>query len=266
MKRMLLLSMVLLLSASAGGETPEDIFKRGNTAFESGAYENALSEYNALLEMGHATPAVHYNLGCTYFAANHLGEAVLAFERANLYSPRFGDLRHNLDVIRDDYLADHDIVTYRRGGLEGSIENLVNYLTGNEWLVMTSLLFWLCVASLWLRFMMSSPAWRLGLLYAFLSLSFCVLAGVACCSARIMQDQPGRHGIVLVDELQVQQSPSLGQNALFRLHPGTGVRIEDWRGSWLFVRIRNGAAGWAPASEIGIILPASDNSSGIDNK
>ncbi len=183
---------------------------------------------------------------------------MLAFERAKLYSPRFADLNHNLAVIRGQFLADQDLVKAPEG-VRGAMERMVGALSENEWTMLASLLFWLMAGALWLRFMLAHPLARLFSLYGFLTLGFAWLGVGYLCAAKLHENRPGTRAIVLASELAAQQSPGGRQNTLFRLHAGAEVRVADRRGEWLFIRLPNGAAAWAPQESLGFVRPKEGN-------
>ena len=250
------LVLAILLPTLAFAQSADELFEAADAAFQAGEYPRAESLYLDAIDAGAATPAAYYNLGCVYFAEKKLGEAVLAFERARLYSPRFADLLHNLHLIRTQFLADQDIVKAREEGAAHAVLRIVRILTVNEWLALCAALFWVTIGALWFRMFVASPLFRLLLLYGFLTLGF-LLLGVGFLTAEALHlSRPGTRAVVLAQELLVQQSPGGQRRTLFRLHPGVEVRVEERRGDWSFVRLPNGAAGWAGDDSLGLINPA----------
>jgi tetratricopeptide (TPR) repeat protein len=93
--------MAWLLFAQGGrAQTPEDIFKRGNAAYEQGQYEAAAEAYRSLLRYEIRDPVVEYNLGNAEFRLGRLGQAILHYERAKRLDPVEPDIRTNLEFAR----------------------------------------------------------------------------------------------------------------------------------------------------------------------
>ncbi|MBE7557848.1 hypothetical protein HS125_02390 [bacterium] len=157
-------------------------------------------------------------------------------------------------MIRGQFLADQDLVK-PPAGVRGALARFLEGLTENEWIALVVLWFWSAVGCLWLRWMMERPLARLLSLYGFLTAGFLFVCAGGLCAVKLGENRPETRAIVLAAELAVQQSPGGREDTLFRLHAGSPVRVEDRRGGWLFIRLPNGAAGWAPEDALGFVRP-----------
>ena len=98
-RRRRVLSALLWLGATTAGvaQTPEDIFKRGNAAYEQGRYGEAAEAYRSLLRYDVRDAIVEFNLGNAEFRVGNLGMAILHYERARRLDPVDRDIRANLE-------------------------------------------------------------------------------------------------------------------------------------------------------------------------
>ncbi len=71
------------------------IFYKGNTLYEQGSYDEAISEYSKLLAQGVESGSLYYNLGNCYIKKGAIGKAILNYERAKRLIPRDSDLKSN---------------------------------------------------------------------------------------------------------------------------------------------------------------------------
>ena len=81
-------------------EIPEELYKKGNSSYENGDYEKAVSFYEELVKINRISPEVLYNLGNSYFKLKKIGKAVLNYERALRLDPRDRDIQLNLRLAR----------------------------------------------------------------------------------------------------------------------------------------------------------------------
>ena len=100
---------ILVLPASA--QTLDERFAAGNRAYQDKQYTTALQSYTELRDrFSVGDPALHFNLGNTYFHLKQLGRAVLSYKRALASAPS-GELeqaiRNNLTMTVESLLERH---------------------------------------------------------------------------------------------------------------------------------------------------------------
>lgn len=74
---------------------PGKAFYRAKALYDSGDYDKAVQENEAILAAEFRGGNVYYNLGNAYFKKGDLGKAILSYERAKLYMPMDSDLLAN---------------------------------------------------------------------------------------------------------------------------------------------------------------------------
>jgi len=102
--RALLPFLALTALATAGttlrAETLEEVFHRGNTAYEQGRWEEAARAYRNILRYRIKSPVVEYNLANAEFKLNNLGPAILHYRRALRLEPTDAEILSNLAYAR----------------------------------------------------------------------------------------------------------------------------------------------------------------------
>jgi hypothetical protein len=87
------------LPAQAATSRAGEALQAGIDEFRLGAFTKALAEFLAAQREGLDTPALHYNLGSTYYKLGRNADAATEF-RSLLSEPKFGDFaRYNLGLI-----------------------------------------------------------------------------------------------------------------------------------------------------------------------
>lgn len=242
---------VVARSTTGSGDTPEVAAQ----AYRSQNYKESISLYQELIAQGMADDKVsaqlYYNLGNAYFRDNQLGKAILYYERALLFDPADGDIRHNLrfaqnrTVDRIDTAANLFLANWFR-----AIRNL---FSSNQWAatgIILFLLFLACVAVylfirlLWAR----KTAFYTGIVLFLLMIGANIFA-FSQKSERTRDDS----AIVMVGAATVNASPDTGSNQLFELHEGTKVKIRNRDGNWLEIQIADGSIGWIRQQDVEVI-------------
>ena len=91
-------SILLLIISTYAIEAQELEFlmQAGNEAYQNKNFEEAVSNYEAILKQGYLSSDLYYNLGNSYFRLDHIGKAILNYERSLKISPSNEDAIYNL--------------------------------------------------------------------------------------------------------------------------------------------------------------------------
>ncbi len=200
-------------------------------AYESRDYGAAERGYAAALASGAESADLEYDLGTAAAQAGDLGQAVLHLERALSLAPWDGDVRQNLERLRERRL---DKVVGEELG-DGPLQRLLRGLPVAP-LGWSFALLWLTgVALFWRR--------RRGLGLASGALALAALA--LSLGARATRAEP--YAVVTAPVAEVHTGPDRSLRATFELHEGTKVRLERTEAGLAQVRLANGLEGWIEA-------------------
>ncbi len=75
-----------------------DSFKLANKLYDEKKYEEAIEQYELLIEEGNVAADVYYNLGNAYFKNNEIAPSILNYERALKLDPNNEDAAFNLKI------------------------------------------------------------------------------------------------------------------------------------------------------------------------
>lgn len=233
--------LAVSLLAAPGLAAPADLNDQGNQAYVDGDFEQAAETWTALIEAGHPTGDLYYNLGNALYRDGRAAHAMLAWRRAETLSPRDGDVMANLDRARrqvQDRLEDDSG--------PGLFFWQATLSTGEQgWLAacLWGLLGLLGVASRLRRELaLGLPAALIGLPATLLALST-----VSALAAPV-------GGVVLADAVEVRSAGGEASGVvLFALHAGAEVTLGDSLGTWRLVALPDGRKGWLPAGAVGVV-------------
>ena len=96
----LFFSFAITCRGQAPQTSPERLFSRGNDHYEKAEYGKAIDEYKKILDEGHESGPLYYNMAGAYFKSGDTGKAILNYERAKRFMPRDADLITNYRFAR----------------------------------------------------------------------------------------------------------------------------------------------------------------------
>ena len=216
----------------------ERTFADAAKAYDENRLPDAIQGWRSLVDEGQALPEVLFNLGNAYYRHGDLGEAILAYRRAQRLAPRDPDIRANLGFAAQS------------AGIElparQPLAALLLDFSRAEWLGFGAVCFWLLAGALavwiaWPRFrFVTRPA--AAVLAALLLLA---LAGLAL--HRDLDRTP--EGVVMAAGQKVLSSPLETATPLLAVPAGAIVRMRENRGTWIEVEIGE-TRGWLPAAAL----------------
>ncbi len=242
------LAVALASVAPILGETPEEMFSRGNADFESGKWDEAADAYRTVLRYGVRDGRVEYNLGCAEFRRGRLGEAILHFERARRLAPTDPDVRANLEFARSrcyDRVEAPEVAAPIR-----MVRALQDAVGPDRQAVAMLVLVWLTAGLV---------AWRSGRPGGWNAAAGWALAAllllVTIVGASWLATRDRLEGVplavVLAPSVEVRAGPGENNAVLFTVHEGLTLEIRADRQDWVQVSLPNGLNGWVPGDAVG---------------
>ena len=243
--------LFLLISTQADVSQVNHLFEVGNSFYEKGEYTQAIENYQAALEMGYVNSVLYYNLGNCYFKNSELGNAILNYERAKKLNPGDPDIQFNLEIA-NLFVVDKikEIPPHFFAQLWNIFENAVGT---NQLSIILLVLYILTISFLILKLVVRKAAInRISRLFFIPSLI--VFICISCLFLlRLNSDSNNQAGIVMVEKVDVKNSPSTDASDAFALHKGTKINILESSGNYFKILIADGNIGWLPKEAASVI-------------
>jgi tetratricopeptide (TPR) repeat protein len=222
-----------------------------DSAYIKGDYQQAIQIYEELLCNGEAAE-VYYNLGNSYYKAGDIAKAILNYEWALLLQPGNADVRANLELARAktvDKVEPTPEIFFVTWG-----KALVNTMSSNQWAYVSIVAFVLLMVAVVVFVMAKSVALKkTGFFGGIVMLVVVILANLFA-SQQKSRLENRNSAIVITPSVSVRSTPSESGTALFVLHEGHKVEINDSSmKSWKEIRLEDGKVGWVPDSSIEVI-------------
>jgi tetratricopeptide (TPR) repeat protein len=222
-------------------------FAQANKLYEESQFTEAVAAYQKLVDLGHVSAALYFNLGNAYFKSGQAGRAIAAYRRAEELTPRDPDLQANLQFVRR--LANGGTppksVFWRRW---------LASLTLNEWAWLSAGIGWVWFLLLTVRQLWIKLRKRLARYTMVAGVGF---AAVLACTALVFTDKTRTaSGVVIVPEAVVRYGPLTESPQFYQLRDGAEVRVLDQDREWVQVIDPATRKGWLLREQVLTSLPA----------
>jgi len=238
----------LLLSTMAIGQN-DGLFARGNSLYNEGKFQEAVSSYEKILETEYHSAELYFNLANAYYKLNRIAPSVYYYEKALQLSPKDEDVLNNVAFARNMTVDAIEVIP--EIGFSKFVKSATNAFSYDVW-AMLSVAFVVLFVILFLGyyFSYSTIRKRVTFLSSVISLSMALMMLVFAFQ-KYEYDQNYDPAIVLVHESEIKSEPNLRSEIAFRLHEGTKVQVlEKYNENWVKIRLVDGKTGWIPSEDI----------------
>lgn len=243
---------ILLLTLIIGSLTVKSEvlseFNKANELYGKGKYEDAIKEYQKIINSDNLSTDVYFNLGNCYYKIDNIPNAILHYEKALKLKPDNEDALFNLamanklTVDKIDRLPELFIGnSWRNLVTSRTVENWAYYAIG---LIFLSLLFFVSYL-LMSQVMIKKVGFYAGLFFLGLSMFTFLMASQH--SSIVKQST---EAIIFASTITIQSEPNENAKKLFTLHEGTKVKLLDASNDWSKIKLPNGNVGWVKSEEI----------------
>ena len=248
-KRSLWMLLTLLtIATKAMGQTPLQQAQQADEYYRAGDYAAAVEAYEAVLQSGHTSADLYYNLGNAYYRTGENGRAILNYRRALRLAPHMRDAQENL-ALAESHTTDR-ITAVPKLFLVRWWDSLSSLLTKRGWgMVVIILLVLLSAASMTAYFGRSRQARKWGVVSA-MALILIELMALALMLRAGYLHRNRREAVVVKQAITIKASPEEQAVDKFILHEGAAVRIEDELAGWYKITLADGNTGWASNSDV----------------
>ena len=234
--------IVAILCASAvsmeGAQAPA--FSKANQAYTEGRFQEAVDGYQGLVDAGHWSANLFYDLGNAWFRLGHFGRAILNYERALALDPRHPEATANLRLARDEARA----LELRKDW----VEQYAAMGAAMHYSIVAAAAFWFVLfAVTGLFFSRRRPAGHTVLIAG--AALICALSIFALYTL-----ENGAHGralaIVTGKDIEARLATADNASSILALPAGSEIKILSERGDWIYAALPNDQQGWIPAQAV----------------
>ncbi|MGB8352946.1 MAG: tetratricopeptide repeat protein [Chthoniobacteraceae bacterium] len=218
-------------TAFAGGDFQRD-FENANQQYDLGKFSEAESLYNSIIETGHFSPELFYNLGNTEFRLKKSGEAILNYERALALSPGNPEAQANLTFVRNQ--------TGAKIAPEDWQSRFIAGLNADIYCWSAACAAWIVIFALAIIFLKSRSNNRAPW---FVAVCFAVFLGYAAFAVYHFE-QDSSLAIVISKSAEARLAPFDNSALAAALPEGSRVWVLERRGPWIYCMLPDNSHAW----------------------
>ncbi len=242
MKKIIFLLSLLLIYTNLFSQTSEELFKKGNDAYQHNDYKTAIACYNQLITGGYESGDLLYNLGNSYFRTGQFAPAILNYERARKYIPGDDELIHNI-AIANLRIKDRLEKVPKLFVLEWW-EQVKNMMRLSFYQYFILFLFIMLMSSIALFFWFKDYFIKKRIFLVIVTVSVIFVFFTTAFVTKALENDNQKYAVLFQQALKVKSSPDDNAADLFEIHYGLKFQIIDELDSWNRILLIDGKSGW----------------------
>ncbi len=243
------MSCSILLAEQETSHSEKYMFYNANNFYKQAKYDEAIKEYEQILERGFESGNLYYNLANSYLKEGALGKAVLNYERARKLIPRDKDMESNYHYAVS--LMVNNIEIPKISWLRKLADKFYGQFTLNEITVLLSIICALIFLTLIVRIFFKSAKIRSYSLISVFILILFLIAGSFSFHKRV--SALGREAVVVVKKTEAKFSPFDRATTHFTLYEGARIYVLLTEDDWNKIKRSDGKIGWVKKSSLEVI-------------
>ncbi len=217
-----------------------ELWHKANVLYTQKQYDSALFYYNRLLQSYPENPVLHYNIGNAHYRLNHVGLAILHFEKSLRFDPDNKQARDNLSLanarIQNPLPVIPPIFFVRWW------EQLVQTFNTSTWAWITFLSFAGILVLIYYRQTLKDRFTNSGRWMAAVLVAFFLSAGMTWIT--YMDASDSGKAVVLDAAATLIETPQSAGKVMNNIPEGTVLEVYARQGNFLNVKLPNGRTGW----------------------
>jgi len=234
--------LFLLLATVLFANNLQERFNAGNQFYQQGQYEQAVAEYQAILDAGQESGALYFNLGNACYKLEQFGLARLYYERASVLLKNDEALTDNLELLKQSLVdkipssPQFILFEWRDKVLEFFSARLLTWVTA------IIFLGFLIVSALQRHSQRRGNFNRFRTTFVMVVVLF--LVTIFIFGQKIYLLETEEFGVILAPSVTTLAEPKLSATEVFVIHEGAKVSIERNAAEWLEIKLADGKTGW----------------------
>lgn len=251
-KKLFIALMSFFLSiCSLNAQELESFMQSGNDFYQNKQYDEAITNYEAILKQGYLSSELYFNLGNSYYRLGNLGKAILYYEKSLKLSPNNDDAVHNLKLANARTIDKTQEIPPLFFIQWWNI--LLTTFTSIGWQIIIFIFYLLLLICIALYFLIRNLQVQK---YAFIFGSLNIVAlifSVIFFFSSLERETSRDYGILLKSVETAKISPDTQSNDAFVVHEGIKFKIEDEVNNWVKIKLSDGKVGWLPNNSFEVI-------------
>jgi len=235
------------LAQAITGNSPVALFYQANIYYQEGKYDEAIEDYQKIIDQGQESGNLYYNLGNSYFKKGELGLAVLSYERARSFIPNDSDLKSNYDYTLQRLNLEPQLFG---SWFERMVDGLFQIVSINSMTIFMSVIYIILIVFFILNLLFS------GLRRVFRWFIYVLVALLICSGLALNRQISYTHkmAVVISKEIDVKFEPLENATTYFKLNQGNKVLVVEKVKNWLKIKRFDNKLGWVSQDALRLVI------------
>lgn len=223
-------------------------FEKGNSLYQKGKYEEAIAEYETILNSKKESAELYFNLANCYYKLNKVAPAIFNYEKALVLNPNDDEIQNNLAFAHK--MTIDEIKVIPKVGFAKLLRDFTGAFHYNTWAWITvSLSGVFLLFFIGYYFSQLTLSKRIFFIGMFLLVFLILLSALAAIFEKSHFENE-RPAIVFAEITQVKSEPKASSSDVFLLHEGAKVYLHESIENWVKIELTDGSEGWIERSAI----------------
>ena len=223
-------------------------FDKGNALYQKGKYEQAVTAYESVLKTKEHSAELYFNLGNCYYKLNKVAPANYNYEKALLLHPNDREIQNNLKFAQK--LTIDEVKDIPKVGFSKLIHNFTAVFHYNTWAWISVLLSTLFLLFFMGYYFSQIAFYKRFFFFGMFALVVLVLISVSTAISEKNDYENEKPAIVFEETAEVKSEPQKASPAVFSLHEGTKVLVQETLSNWKKIQLTDGTEGWIEKTAI----------------
>ncbi|WP_035669195.1 tetratricopeptide repeat protein [Flavobacterium sp. 83] len=223
-------------------------FEKGNAFYEKGKYNEAVAAYESVLKDNKYSSELYFNLGNAYYKLNKVAPSIYNYEKALVLNPNNNDAINNLKFAQKRTIDEIKVVP--KVGFGKLLRDFTGAYHYNTWA-------WIAVglATVFLLFFIGYYFSQITVtkrifFFGMFVFIFLILISVLSAIFEKSHFDNEKPAIVFAEITEVKSEPQKAGAAIFVLHEGTKVFVQETLENWKKIQLTDGTEGWIESNAI----------------
>ncbi|RPG74205.1 MAG: tetratricopeptide repeat protein [Euryarchaeota archaeon TMED85] len=229
-----------------------DKFTEANNFYNNSKYEKSIEIYLEILDSGHHSAELYYNLGNSFYKLNNIANSILYYEKSIKLNTKDKDAINNLKMVNNGIID--DIIKMPEPFINNQLDNISNNFSYSSW-GSISIIFSFLFLLIFVIYFFSKDTIVKRASFIFLFILFILIGITLKISFNAYEkNYLEKYAIIFSKKIEIKADPNERSENLLTLHMGTKVKIIDtFNDKWVKIKLVNGQEGWVNNNEIKII-------------
>jgi tetratricopeptide (TPR) repeat protein len=223
-------------------------FEKGNDLYQKGKYDLAAKAYESVLNENKESVELYFNLGNCYYKLHKTAPAIYNYEKALVLDPCNKQVLNNIKFAQKQTIDEIKVVP--KVGFAKLLRDFTGIYPFDTWAwISISFAFLFLLFFMGYYFSQTVVTKRIFFIGMFVVILL-VLMSVSAAFFEKSHFENERPAVVFAESAEVRSEPQKASNAIFILHEGTKVYVEEILGNWKKIQLTDGTEGWIDSNSI----------------